>query len=189
MHPTPFQRSVAGGLAVLGALAGVGACVIWGGYWSAGYWLALPLLAYARQQRDAASAARLWGSEGLKRVLLAGLLVLAAGLLAQLLIAPLLAALRTAERLYPVLGLGTVAVLLVLSQWRSWPWLPLLYTSRLRGSLPGLSVWQRLRERSDELCAADEAFFGGGIYVAVAQLLVVAAPLTRVLWPSTSLAL
>lgn len=187
MHPTPFQRSVAGGLAVLGALAGVAACVVWGGYWSAGYWLALPLLAYARQQRDAASAARLWGSEGLKRLLLAGLLVLAAGLLAQLLIAPLLAALRTAERLYPVLGLGTVAVLLVLSQWRSWPWLPLLYTSRLRGSLPGLSVWQRLRERSDELCAADEAFFGGGIYVAVAQLLVVAAPLTRVLWPSAQL--
>lgn len=184
MHPTPFQRSVAGGLAVLGALAGVAACVWLGPRWAAAYWLVVPLAGYARQQLNSASAARLWGVEGVKRLLLAMALMIGAGLLGQLLIAPLLAALRTAERLYPVLGLATVAVLLVFAQWRSWPWLPLLLTSRLRGSVPGLSLWQRLRERTDEISAADDAFFGGGILVALAQLLLVTAPMTRMLWPS-----
>lgn len=184
MTPTPTQRAFAGGLAVLGAMAAALAAAAWpSSPWL--FWLAVPLAAFARGQLHLESAARLLSRSGGVRLLLALGISVLGGLVCQLLIAPLLPGLRTNDKLYPVLGLAAIAAGLVFAQWRWWPRFGLLYTSRLHaGAAEGRNLWQRLSERSDELNEVDDAFFSAGIWVALIQLLLWAAPLVGGVWPA-----
>lgn len=185
MLPSPSQRATAGAVAVLLALA----CVLAAAYlappapWL--LWLALPLLSYARIQRDVEHAQRWRGAEGRWRALLALALPLAGGLACDVLLSPLLQALRTPDRLYPLLGFAALIVGLVVAQWRSWPWFGLLFLSRLPAASPELSVWQRLRERGRDLNAAPDAFFTDGLPVSCAVLAVLVAPLLVPWWPAS----
>ncbi|HWS27543.1 MAG TPA: ankyrin repeat domain-containing protein [Xanthomonadales bacterium] len=184
MLPSPSQRATAGAIAVLLALA----CALGAAYlpppapWL--LWLALPLLGYARIQRDAEHAQRWQGAEGWRRGLLALALPLAGGLGCDLLLGPLLQALRTPDRLYPLLGFSALIVGLVVAQWRSWPWFGLLFLSRLPASSPEHGIWQRLRERGQDLNSAPEAFFTDGLPVSCAGLAVLVAPLLLPWWPA-----
>jgi len=184
MHPSPFQRAVAGGLAVLAA----GGCVLVAALpevavsWC--FWLALPLWAYARIQMDVDRASHWIGAAALTRAMLAISLVLAGGLMCHMLLNPLLFYLRAPDRLYPVLGLSGLLVGMVVAQWRSWPWFGLLFVARLKRAAEQ-SLWARLRERADELCAADDAFFADGLSIASASLVLLIAPVLLPLWPTT----
>lgn len=183
MLPTPSQRAIAGSLAALAALL----CVLAAAYrpppapWL--LWLGLPLLAYARMQIDPRRASLWRGGEGRARALLAAALPVAAGLGCDLLWDPLLRSLRAPDRLYPLLACSALAVGLIVAQWRSWPWFGLLFVSRLTASNPDHGLWQRLRERGHELTAAPDAFFNNGLWVALALLAVLVAPLGTSMWP------
>lgn len=184
MLSAPTQRAVAGSLAVLAALA----CVLAASRmpppapWLV--WLALPLLGYARIQREPARAALWHGAEGRWRWLPALTLPLAGGLLCDLLLGPLLAALRTPDRLYPLLGFSALLVGLVVVQWRSWPWFGLLFLSRLPDHGPGHGVWRRLHERGRELSSAPDAYFPDGLLASSAMLSVLVTPLLVPWWPA-----
>ena len=185
MLPSPSQRASAGAIAVLCALS----CVLAAAYLSPPapwlLWLALPLLSYARIQRDVEHAQRWHGAEGRWRGMLALALPLAGGLACDVLLSPLLQALRTPDRLYPLLGFSALIVALVVAQWRSWPWFGLLFLSRLTASSAEHSVWQRLRERGQDLSSAPEAFFTDGLPVSCALLAVLVAPLLLPWWPAS----
>lgn len=184
MLPSPTQRAFAGGLAVLGAVAAALAAAYLPAPFPWLYWLAIPLTAFALAQLHASDAARLRGLEGFLRLLLAGGLCIAGGLLCQLLIGPLLAGLRTGDRLYPALGLAAIAVGLLFAQWRTWPWFALLYTSRLQTENAQSTLVRRLLDRGEELSQADDAYFRDGIGIAGAQLVLLAAPVGAPLWPA-----
>jgi ankyrin repeat protein len=182
MLSAPTQRAVAGSLAALVALACVFAATRMPPPAPWLLWLALPLLAYARVQRDPERAA-LWRGDGRWRWLPALALPLAGGLACDLLLGPLLEALRTPDRLYPLLGFSALLVGLIVAQWRSWPWFGLLYLSRLL-QRDGVGIWQRLRDRGRELSTAADAFFPDGLLVSAATLAVLAAPLLVLWWPT-----
>jgi len=184
MLPDPTQRTLAGSLAALAALA----CVFAASQlpppapWL--LWLALPIYGFARIQRDAQRAVLWRGAEGRWRWLPAVALPLAAGLCCDLLLAPLLQALQTPDRLYPLLGFSAVMVGLLVVQWRSWPLFGLLYVSRLPPQAPGDSGWQRLSERARELSSPADAYFSDGLPVSGALLGVLVAPLLLPWWPA-----
>jgi uncharacterized protein len=182
MLPTPFQRAIAGGLAVLAACGCVLAAIkaVPGAAWL--YWLALPLAGYARIQLNPQWAGLWRHRQGLGRALLAGTLALLVGLCSDILLNPLLAAVRQPDRLYPLLVLSAVMVGLIVLQWRSWPWFGLLFVARLRTEDRDQSLWQRLGERARELAQPADAFARHGLIVACAGLLLVLAPMLVGWW-------
>ncbi|MBL8243214.1 MAG: ankyrin repeat domain-containing protein [Rhodanobacteraceae bacterium] len=178
------QRRVHGLLAVLAALACVAGAVRLAPPAAWLLWLALPLLAFARSQGPGAPLAQWRGPDGRRRVALALALPLAGGLLCDLLLSPLLGALRAPDRLYPILGLSALLVGMLVAQWRSWPWFGLLFHADLPAAAEDVGLWRRLRERAHELTAVPDAYFSDGLPVAAALLAALAAPALLPLWPA-----
>lgn len=183
MPSSPSQRATAGILAVLAALA----CVLVASHlpppapWL--LWLALPLMTFARIQRDPDRALLWQGADARWRALLALALPLTAGLACDLLLSPLLQALRTPDRVYPLLGFSALMVGLIIAQWHSWPWFGLLFLSRLAGADAGQGLWQRLRDRARELSTAPDAYFYDGLLISTSLLALVVVPLLLPWWP------
>lgn len=178
------RRHLLGGLAVLAALGCVWVTATRSAPATWLYWLALPLAGYARVQADPLLAGRWRGAGGRARGALALALVLAGGLLCELLLGALLPALRAPERLYPLLGLAALLVGLCVAQWRSWPWLGLLFAGDLPAGDGEDSLWARLRERGRELARGGDGYFEDGLALSATQLAVLAVPPLLPLWPA-----
>jgi ankyrin repeat protein len=184
MLSDPIQRTVAGSLAALALLACVYAASLWPPPAPWLLWLALPFYGFARIQLHPQRAALWRGAEGRRRWLPALALPLAGGLCCDLLLAPLLQALQTPDRLYPLLGFSALMVGLLVAQWRSWPWFGLLFISRLPQHASGDGLWRRLAERARELSAPADAYFTDGLLVSSALLAVMVAPSLLPWWPA-----
>ncbi len=176
MQSSSVQRPVAGGLAVFGTLSLILAAAFLPPPAPFLFWLAIPLYACARALLD--GPLRLQPAREIAaRLLLGSALSLIAGVLCQLLLGGLLRELREPDRLYPLLGLAALIVGLCVAQWRSWPFLGLLYLSKLRAASPAQSLYSRLHERARELNAAPDAFWSGGVLVALANLVLLCLPM------------
>lgn len=184
MLTTPKQRAITGSLAVLAALACVLATLALPAPADWLYWLALPLLCLARVQRNPRQAARWTGAEGRARGLLAVILILAAGLICELLLGSLSRSLHLPDHLYSLLGFSALLVGLTLAQWHSWPWFGLLFVGELPAVDRDRGLWRRLLERSRELSEPTDAYFSHGLAVSCAGLMVAAAPLAIHWWPA-----
>lgn len=184
MLSTHHQRAFAGSLAVLAALCCVWATVALPAPADWLYWLALPLLSYARTQRHSRQAARWHEADGRARGLLAVTLILAGGLVCELLLGSLSRSLHLPDHLYSLLGFSALLVGLTLAQWHSWPWFGLLFVSDLPASDSANGLWRRLLARSREVSEPADVYFSHGLAVSCAGLAVAAAPLAIHWWPS-----
>ena len=176
MHLSSVQRPVPGGIAVFGTLALILAAAFAPAPGQFLFWLAIPLYASARALLDGQLRAAS-GREIAARWLLASALTLMAGVPCQLLLSRLLPSVLAPDRLYPVIGLAALVVGLCVAQWRSWPYLGLLFLSRLQSSSGPQTLYTRLNERARELTLRADAFWPGGALVALANLLLLSVPL------------
>lgn len=183
MLTTSLRRAVAGSLAVLMALACVLATVTLSAPADWLYWLALPLLCLGRIQLRPSLAAHWLGAEGRKRGLLTVMLVVAAGLLCELLLGSLSRSLHLPDHLYSLLGLSALSVGLILAQWHTWPWFGLLFVSGLPAADAHSGLWRRLLEHGRELSESADIYFSHGLAVSCAGLAVVSVPLSMHWWP------
>lgn len=176
MQSSSAQRPVAGGLAVFGTLSLILAAAFLPPPAPLLFWLAIPLYACARALLD--GPLRLLPSREIaSRLLLGGALSVIAGVLCQLLLSALVRELKEPDRLYPLLGLAALIVGLCVAQWRSWPYLGLLFLSRMKPASQGQGLYSRLHERAREVVAAPDAFWSGGVLVALANLGLLSLPL------------
>ncbi len=175
MQASTVQRPIAGGFCVLGALALIVAASLLPAPAQFAFWLAIPLSVCARvifAGRLPLNSTR----ELLSRLALASVMVLLAGVACQSLLGGLIASLRAPDRLYPVLGTVAIAVGLCMAQWRSWPWLGLLFLSRLNAGEDTRGLYLRLTDRARELTQSAEDFWSGGVAVAVSILILLMLP-------------
>jgi len=166
---------------VLGALALIVAASLLPSPAPFAFWLAIPLYLCARV--NFGGELPFHGTrELLLRLALAGALTLAAGVICQLFLGGLVYSLRDPDRLYPVLGTVAVAVGLCIAQWRTWPFLGLLFLSRLAGTDLPQDLYARLTERARELTLGSDDFWSGGVAVAASIVILLILPSALHAW-------